>query len=349
MLSSVLRNLRTIGRVISPKRVVLAGVALCAAVVCATAFAATPKKAAVPLSAGVVNINTTLGFQSGSAAGTGMVLTSAGVILTNNHVIRGATAIKVAIPSTRKSYTATVVGYSVANDVAVLKLQGASNLRTVTTGNSSTVKVGQRVTALGNAGGANGKPIAAPGKITATRQTITATDDTGISEQLTGLLQTDAALQPGDSGGPLLSAAGKVIGMDTAASTGFRFQAGGAGYAIPINKALSFARLIVAGRSSATVHIGSTPFLGISVPPQDDAPSGVSVRSVVPNGPAAQAGIGQGDVITSINGKAVNSFGDLSSALLQYSAGTTVTLGVVNGVSGLASTVSVTTTSGPPQ
>src|SRR4029078_5690816 len=120
----------------------------------------------------------------------------------------------------------------------------------------------------------NGKPIAAPGKITATRQTITATDDTGISEQLTGLLQTDAALQPGDSGGPLLSAAGKVIGIDTAAATGFRFQAGGAGYAIPINKALSFARLIVAGRSSATVHIGSTALLSSSAPAPDRGAEG---------------------------------------------------------------------------
>jgi S1-C subfamily serine protease len=332
------------------KRLVLAGVALCAAGVGATAFAATPKKPApVPLSTGVVNINTTLGYQSGSAAGTGMVLTSGGVILTNNHVIRGATAIKVVVPSTHKSYTATVVGYTVANDVAVLKLQNASELKTVTTGNSSTVKVGQKVTALGNAGGAGGKPIAATGKITATGQTITATDDNGISEQLRGLLQTDAALQPGDSGGPLLNAAGKVIGMDTAASVGFRFQAGGDGYAIPINKALSFSRLILAGRSSATVHIGSTPFLGLSVGSQNNTETGLTVQSVVPNGPAASAGIGQGDVITALNGKSVNSFGDLSNALLQYSAGTTVTLSVVNGVSGLAASVSVKTTSGPPQ
>jgi len=336
--------------VISPKRIALGAVALGAGVVCATAFAATATKTATaPLSTGVVDINTTLGYQSGTAAGTGMLIRSTGVVLTNNHVIRGATAIKITIPSTHKSYTATVVGYSVANDVAVLRLQNASKLKTVSTGNSSTVKIGQKVTALGNAGGVGGKPIAAAGKITATRQTITATDDSGISEQLTGLLQIDAALQPGDSGGPLLNAAGKVIGMDTAASVGFRFQAGGAGYAIPINKALSFAKLILAGRSSATVHIGSTPFLGLSVPSQDDAPTGVTVQSVVPNGPAAQAGIGQGDVITSINGKAVNSFADLSNALLRLTAGATVTLGVINGVSDLAGTVSVTTTSGPPQ
>jgi S1-C subfamily serine protease len=336
--------------VIRPKRIVLAACALSATVVCATALAATSKtSASLPLSTGVVDINTILGYQGGSASGTGMVLTSSGEILTNNHVIRGATAIKVVIPSTGKSYAATVVGYTVANDVAVLQLQNAPKLKTVTTSNSSTVKVGQKVTALGNAGGVGGKPVAAAGKITGLKQTITATDDSGISEQLTGLLQTNAALKPGDSGGPLVNAAGKVIGMDTAASVGFQFQAGSDGYAIPINRALSFAKLIVAGSSSATVHIGSTPFLGLSVPPQDDAPSGVTVASVVPNGPAAQAGIGQGDVITTINGKAINSFTDLSKALLRYNAGTTVTLGVVNGVSGLAATVSVTTISGPPQ
>ena len=335
---------------ITPKRLMLAGVALCAAGVCASAFAATSQKAAsVPLGTGVVDINTKLGYEGGSAAGTGMLISSAGEVLTNNHVIRGATAIKVVIPSTHKSYTATVVGYSVANDVAVLKLHNAPKLNVVSTGDSSTVKVGQKVTALGNAGGVGGKPIAATGKITGTARTITATDDSGISEQLTGLLQTDAALQPGDSGGPLLNAAGKVIGMDTAASVGFRFQAEGDGYAIPINKALSFAKLIATGRSSATVHIGSTPFLGLSVPSQDDAPTGVTVASVVPNGPAAQAGIGQGDVITSVNGKAINSFGDLSNALLRYPAGTTVTLSVVNATSGLTSNVSVKTASGPPQ
>ena len=334
---------------ITPKRLMLAGVALCAAGVCASAFAAPKKAAALPLATGVVDINTTLGYEGGNAEGTGMLLTSVGEVLTNNHVIRGATAIKVVIPTTHKSYTATVVGYSVANDVAVLRLQDAPKLKTVTTGNSSTVKVGQRVTAFGNAGGVGGKPIAATGKITGIAQTITATDESGISEQLTGLLQTDAALRPGDSGGPLLNAGGKVIGMDTAASVGFRFQAEGDGYAIPINKALSFAKLIATGRSSATVHIGSTPFLGLSVPSQDDAPNGVTVASVVPNGPAAQAGIGQGDVIMSVNGKSINSFGDLSNALLQYRAGTTVTLSVVNAVSGLTSSVSVKTASGPPQ
>lgn len=325
-------------------RLLLALVAVAAAV-----FVAAPIHAAhTAVDTGVVDVNTKLGFAGGSAAGTGMLLTPSGEVLTNNHVIRGATAIRVRVPSTGRSYTATVVGYSVANDIAVLALHGAANLETVGTGNSSAVKIGQKVTAVGNAGGVGGRPIAATGTITGVGRTITATDDEGISEKLTGLIRTDAALKPGDSGGPLESTAGTVIGMDTAASVGFHFQASGDGYAIPINKALKLVRQIAAGRAGATVHIGSTPFLGLSVPSQDNAPTGVTVASVVPGGPADQAGLTQGETITTIDGRSVNSFKQLTSALLRYAAGTKVTLGVIN-QTGLSSTVSVKTAAGPPQ
>jgi len=296
---------------------------------------------------GVVDIDTTLGYEGGSAAGTGMLLTSSGDVLTNNHVIRGATAIHVVIPSTGRSYAAAVVGYSVGNDVAVLKLK-ASGLKTVATGNSSTVKVGQSVTAVGNAGGVGGTPSSARGRVTAVGRTITASDE-GIAEQLTGLIRTNAALQPGDSGGPLLNATGRVIGMDTAASVSFSFAgSSGDGYAIPINKALKLAKQITAGRSSSTVHIGSTPFLGLSVPAQSDVSRGLEVSDVVGGGPADQAGIVPGDVITTVNGKDVKSFGQLTNALLRYSAGATVSIGIVD-PTGAASTISVHTTAGPPQ
>jgi S1-C subfamily serine protease len=313
----------------------------------AAAIAAVPGGAArTPLAAGVVDINTTLGYAGGAAAGTGMLVASSGEVLTNNHVIRGATAIRVTIPATKQTYGATVVGYSVANDVAVLKLK-ASGLKTVATGNSATVKVGEQVTAIGNAGGVGGAPISAHGRVTAIGRTITASDD-GISEQLTGLIRTNAALQPGDSGGPLLNAAGKVIGMDTAASVSFTLHGSGDGYAIPINKALLLAKQIMAGRSSATVHVGSTPFLGLSVPAASDVSGGVGVSDVVSGGPADQAGIVAGDTITSVNGRAVSSFSALTKALLAYAAGATVTLGVVD-QSGTSSAVAVHTTAGPPQ
>jgi S1-C subfamily serine protease len=322
-------------------------VLLLLAVVAAGAISAAPGGAAhTSLATGVVDIDTTLGYEGGAAAGTGMVVRSSGVVLTNNHVIRGATAIRVTIPSTHRTYTATVVGYSVANDVAVLKLN-ATGLKTVSTGNSAAVKVGQRVTAVGNAGGVGGAPSAARGRVTAVGRTITASDG-GISEQLTGLIRTSAALQPGDSGGPLGDAAGRVIGMDTAASVTFAFQGAGDGYAIPINKALTLARQIAAGRSSSTVHIGSTPFLGLSIPPASDVSGGVVVADVVRGGPADDAGIAPGDTITSVNGHAVASYTDVTRTLLAYNAGATVSLGIVDGA-GNATTVAVHTTAGPPQ
>src|SRR5581483_692735 len=129
-----------------------------------------------------------------------------------------------------------------------------------------------------------------------------------------------AALQPGDSGGPLLNAAGRVIGMDTAASVSFAFQGSGDGYAIPINKALALAKQIAAGRASTTVHVGSTPFLGLSVPTSSDV-SGVVVSDVVGGGPADKAGIVAGDTIRTLNGRAVSSYSNLTKALLLHRAG----------------------------
>jgi S1-C subfamily serine protease len=284
----------------SSSRLSLFAAAVAAALVAsAPSFAAHTTSTPAPLGTGVVNVTTNLGYQNASAAGTGMVLTASGEILTNNHVIRGATTIRVIDPSSGRTYPATVIGYSVANDVAVLQLQGASHLRTVQIA-SLGVKVGQRVTAVGNAGGANGKPIAAAGKVTALGQSITASDGQGISEQLVSLIQTDAALQPGDSGGPLLNASGRVVGMNTAASVGFQFQGGNQAYAIPIGRALSFARLMVAGQASATIHVGSTPFLGVSV---GQSPSGgLLVASVVPGSPADLTGTAQTAGVQTIAG-----------------------------------------------
>ena len=262
------------------------------------AFAAT--RAFKPkIGTGVVVINTNLALQNAAAAGTGMVLTSSGRVLTNNHVIAGATTIRVVIPSTTRSYTARVVGYDVGDDIAVLQLQRASNLKTVTT-TTSGVRVGARVTAVGNAGG-GGRLISARGRVTGLKKSITVESDNGTPERLTGLIETNAAVQPGDSGGPLLNSAGKVIGMDTAAST---FGVADA-YAIPIAKATSIARLIIAGKASTRVHIGATAFLGVQV-------QGTTVVGVVPGGPAAAAGLEPGDVITAIDGTAIAASGDIA-------------------------------------
>jgi S1-C subfamily serine protease len=169
---------------------------------------------------GLVDIVSTLGYQNAEAAGTGQVVTSSGEVLTNNHVIDGATSVKATDIGNGRTYTAKVVGYDKTEDVAVLQLEGASGLATVSFGNSSGVAADQTVVALGNAGGKGGTPSAAAGTVTALDQSITASDESsGSSENLSGMIETNADIQPGDSGGPLVNAAGQVIGMDTAAAT----------------------------------------------------------------------------------------------------------------------------------
>ena len=229
---------------------------------------------------GLVDIDTTLGYQQEQAAGTGIVLSSDGVILTNNHVIDGATTISVTDVGNGKTYTASVVGYDRTKDIAVLQLHNASGLTTANLGNSSTASVGEDVVGVGNAGGTGGTPSAAGGTVTALNQSITASDEgDGTSEQLSGLIETNADIQPGDSGGALVNTSGQVLGIDTAASAGFSFQSndqssGTQGFAIPIDTALTIARQIVAGNASSTVHIGTTAFLGVEVSPAGSSSTG---------------------------------------------------------------------------
>jgi S1-C subfamily serine protease len=216
---------------------------------------------------GLVFINTSLQYDSEAAAGTGMVISPDGLVLTNNHVIEGATKISATVVDTGQTYPATVVGYDKTGDVALIKLTGASGLHTVPLGNSSSVQVGNSILAMGNAEG-QGSIVPAQGQVTGVNQTITASDESGTatSETLHGMLETNADVVSGDSGGPLADSAGQVIGMDTAGNNGGLGQgSSAAGFAIPINTALSLARRIDAGDASSTITIGYPPFMGIFV------------------------------------------------------------------------------------
>jgi S1-C subfamily serine protease len=317
-----------------------------AAVAAGLAFA---KARSVPVGSGIVVIDTNLAYQGGQAAGTGMVLTSSGEVLTNNHVIRGASSLKIVVPSTGRSFTARVVGYDVADDVAVLQASGASNLKTVSLGSSAAVKVGQRVKAVGNAGG-TGSLSSATGKVTGLARAITVSDGQGESEHLTGLLETNAVLQAGDSGGPLLNAAGKVIGMDTAASIGYGYRelASGDGYAIPIDKSVAIVKRIVRGQASARIHVGATAFLGVQVVGNGHGGSGAVVAGVVPGGPADAAGIAPGDVITSLGGRRIPSPSALGSIVATLKPGSRVSVAYVD-QAGASQSASITLASGPPQ
>ncbi len=303
---------------------------------------------------GVVNVNTYLGYQQGAAAGTGIVLSSSGEVLTNNHVIRGATRIRVTDPATGRSYGASVAGYSVSADVALLKLTNASGLQTATIGDSTKVKVGDEVTAVGNAGGTGGTPAVATGTVTGVHRSITVSDDQGGSARLTDLIGTDAPLEPGDSGGPLLDGSGRVIGIDTAATSGFAFRGGGGsnGFAIPINRAQAIVKLIEAGRSTATVHVGPTSFLGIAVAQSVRAGSAVAngalVSGVLSGSPADKAGLAAGDVITFLGGHTISSPTSLVNVLLRTSPGGTLILRWSDRL-GSSHNATVRPVAGPPQ
>jgi len=290
---------------------------------------------------GLVDVVSTLGLQQSASAGTGLVLTPSGEILTNNHVIKGATSIRVTDIGNGRSYPAKVVGYDQSKDIAVLQAVGASGLETVALGNSSTVKAGDKVVALGNAGGKGGPPSVAVGRVAGLGASINASDEgAGTVEHLTGLIRHTAPIQPGDSGGPLVSNTGKVIGIDTAGSSsaGFQFQTGQRqptqAFAIPINQAVALARQIEAGQASDTVHIGATGILGVQVMSGDQAAangvspgSGAVVAGTVSGLPADRAGLAQGDVITSVDGRQVSSPSALQAALERHHPGDSVRIG----------------------
>ncbi|MGA2037119.1 MAG: trypsin-like peptidase domain-containing protein [Acidimicrobiales bacterium] len=325
---------------------------------------------------GLVDINTSINnnsnYTSLQGAGTGMVLTPTGEVLTNNHVVEGATKISVTDVGSGKTYNASVVGYDRSQDVAVLQLVDASGLQTVNLGDSSKVSVGEGVVGIGNANGAGGTPSYAGGSVTATDQSITASDDVdGTSEQVNGLIETNANIIAGDSGGPLVNSSGQVVGMDTAGSQGFQFQSPGAqGYAIPVNQVLSTAKEIKAGSASSTVHIGQTAFLGVEVDSSGgggfgsggsggsgglgngngsgSSTSGAYVANVVAGGPAAQAGLAPGDTITSVDGYSVTSPDSLTNVMLIEKPDASVPVQYVDS-SGQQQTTTVKLGTGPPQ
>ena len=290
-----------------------------------------------------MTIDTVLNYQGEEAAGTGIILTSSGEILTNNHVIDGATSIKVTVNATGAVYPAVVVGTDATSDVSVLQLEGASGLSTATTGATSQVAISDDVVAVGNAGG-TGNLTAASGAVTAVDQAITASsDDSSSSENLTGLIETNADVVPGDSGGPLYNADGDVVGIDTAASSGSSTVAG---YAIPIGTALSIAHLIESGDATSAITIGYPAFLGVEIETTADGTTGALVGGTIAGAPAAQAGLAAGDTITAVNASPVTSASQLSEVLKGYRPGDSVTISWTDGA-GATNSATVVLIQGP--
>jgi S1-C subfamily serine protease len=311
----------------------------------------------------LVDINTQLGFQNAEGAGTGIVLSASGEVLTNNHVISGATSMSVTDVGNGQTYRATVVGYDLRHDIAVLQLQGAAGLQTAPIGDSGTVAVGDEITAIGNAGGFGGTPSAAAGTVSALDQAIHVTDNNGGNvEELSGLIEVAANVAPGDSGGPLVNNAGQVVGVTTAGSSGSRFQSSGSeGFAIPINDALAIRNQINAGAASSSIHIGPTGTLGIVIQEPDaqarlgwsgsryrSAGRGVVVAGVTPGSPAERSGLAAGDVIVSLDTAPVDSPATLTTLLSGHHPGDLVRLAWVD-PAGQPQDTTVRLASGPPR
>ena len=293
------------------------------------------------VSQSVVSIITsvkTMSFFGGSydseAAGTGVIVSADGYILTNKHVIDGATKISVVLDDGTTFENVKLVETDPLNDIAFLKIDGVSDLKAATLGDSKTINVGQQVIAIGNALGQYQNTVTA-GIVSGTGRSLTATDSTGMnSEQLSDMIQTDAAINSGNSGGPLVNAAGEVIGINTATSA----SAENMGFAIPISSIKGMLVQLIESGKAARSYIG---VYSIEITPEltkkYDLPvasgaylySSVAYSAVISGSPAAKAGLKDKDIIVSVNGVKVGAAGSLASLTGEYKPGDTVQLTVV--------------------
>jgi putative serine protease PepD len=300
---------------------------------------------------GPVNGALTIGGTS-EDQGTGMIISSAGEVITNNHVIEGATTITVTLYDQTTPLSATLVGADSSNDLALLKINSPpSNLQPVTFGDSTNLEAGDAVIAIGNALGLSaGTPTVTSGIVSALGRTVQAGDGTGSTENLTNLIQTDAAINSGNSGGPLVDSAAQVVGMNTAvaSSSSGNAPAQNIGFAIP---SVTIQKLIPELRSGGTVGAPKA-YLGVYVTDETTqlqqqyglVPSaGALVESVATGSPADQAGIQAGDVIVTFDGSAVSSAQDLTTAVQKVSPGQSAQLALWRGQQKLTVTATLST------
>jgi S1-C subfamily serine protease len=278
---------------------------------------------------------------SGEDLGTGLVLTSSGVVVTNNHVIDGATSIQVRTTGGSGVHRARVIGADTSNDLALLQLDGVVGLPTIIPSRSSPA-VGDSVVAIGNALGLGGPPTVSNGTITALGRSIEASDPAGgTTEALSGLIQTDSPIQPGDSGGALVNSSGQVVGLITAAATGASSRsAADVGFAIPIANVTTIVNLIRSGQGSPSIVLGQPPFLGVAARDLDPPSAahlglhvgvGVLVLGVVPHSPGSSLGLSGGDVIVAVDGQRIDSVTALQEQIRAHHPGQSLQVSWVAG------------------
>lgn len=274
--------------------------------------------------------NSYYGSTSGSAAGTGIIVSKDGYVMTNNHVLEGATSVSVVDSSGELYEDTTIIGRDPLNDIAFIKIKSNKEFTAATLGNSATVRIGQQVVAIGNALGQYSNTVTS-GIISGTGRPITAATGSGQTETLTDLIQTDASINPGNSGGPLVNMAGQVIGINTAIVE----DANGIGFAIPVNATKGvLAGVLETGKVSRAYlgvnYLTITPDVAREY--NLDVNSGAYVHAsgsagaVASGSPAEKAGLKDGDIITKINSKTVGKDGSLSSILGEYRPGDKVTI-----------------------
>jgi putative serine protease PepD len=259
-------------------------------------------------------VEVTSGSTEGTITGTGFVISADGEVLTNAHVVEGNTQVKVRLASESTARDATVVGRDDTADIALLKLTSADGLTAATLGTTTSTQVGEPVVAIGYALGLRGAPTVSAGIVSALGRSL--------GPDLSGLIQTDAAISPGNSGGPLVNARGEVIGVNTASATARGQQGENIGFAIAIDDATQIADSLRSG------GVPTQGFLGVTTQDSSGSDLGASIVSVVAGGPADQAGLKAGDLITAVDGTSVADSAALGKAIRQHKPGDSVKITV---------------------
>lgn len=285
------------------------------------------------------------GAQQQDGAGTGIIISKDGYILTNKHVIDGATTVSVALSDGTTYDNVQVLGTDPLNDVAFLKVPNVSNLTPATLGDSSTIRVGQDVVAIGNSLGQYQNTVTS-GIISGVGRPVSAQSGSSV-ENLTDLIQTDAAINPGNSGGPLLNLSGQVVGINTAIVQ----DAQGIGFSIPINATKGMIKGVLAGKGVQRAYLGVNyipvtadvaQHYNLPVKQGGYVYNGDGKTAIVSGSPADKAGIQDKDIITQVGGIDVGPKGDVSSLVAEYAPGDTIQLTILRG--GKTMTVNVTLT-----
>ncbi|MBF6333816.1 S1C family serine protease [Nocardia transvalensis] len=306
-----------------------------------------PAAVAAAVQPELVNINVSIRPSGINAAGSGIVLTGDGQVLTSHHVIKGADVITVGDIGNGIEYPATVLGYDSTTDIALLSLADAGALAVARIGSSAGLRLGDEILAIGNAGG-TGSPTVTPGTVTALGSSIVARDAADLSRKsLTGMIEVAAPVASGQSGGALVDRYGAVVGVITASSGEVAKAAGRAsGYAVPIDTAMTVVRQIRSGTPTDTVHVGPTATLGVLT---SDAgqPAGARIDVALYGQPAYAAGLVQGEIITAVDGRPVTSVQSLKAVLNLRKPADAVSLDLVR-PDGSRRTVTVVLAVGPP-